>query len=124
MRKLIPFLIVALPCAGLAQAPAASSTNTTQSRLTARVMQRDVDGDGKVSKAEFVAGAGSGKATAKRDPAETFGRLDANHDGYLDASEVQAQVARRMARLDSDGDGKVTGAERSAMRRPAAAGTQ
>lgn len=48
----------------------------------------DTDGDGKVSKDEFI------KARAA-DQEEAFGRIDANADGFIDQVEV-SQIAERM----------------------------
>jgi Ca2+-binding EF-hand superfamily protein len=45
-----------------------------------------------------------------------FARLDSNNDGYLDAPEVNAMLARRFARMDANHDGVLTGDERQAMR--------
>jgi hypothetical protein len=44
---------------------------------------------------------------------ERFGRADANKDGVIDSGEMEAagRGARRMARSDADGDGRVTEAE-------------
>lgn len=73
----------------------------------------DANGDGKVSKEEFL---------AKR-PA--FDRIDGNHDGAINADEVKAMpaVEKRggsgqnfVARFDTDKDGKVTTAEYDAKR--------
>lgn len=73
----------------------------------------DRDGDGRISKAEFVDGRVARLAAA-----------DANGDGTVSAEEMQAgrearraQGADRMfARLDADGDGAITRAEFDASR--------
>ncbi len=74
-----------------------------------RLLADDTDGDGKVSKAEFLAGAKSGKG----DPAKRFVKLDANGDGMLDKSEIDAMLARRFKRLDANGDGVASADERA-----------
>ncbi|MBX9814549.1 MAG: hypothetical protein K2X76_07595, partial [Sphingomonas sp.] len=58
----------------------------------------DRDGDGKITRAEYDA---------------PFAQLDANRDGFVDATERAAapQGGARLARLDRDGDGKITRAE-------------
>ncbi|MDB5669404.1 MAG: hypothetical protein JWO25_363 [Alphaproteobacteria bacterium] len=43
-----------------------------------------------------------------------FDRLDANHDGKIDASDRAASIEARFKRLDADGNGSVTLAEMQA----------
>lgn len=81
-----------------------------QKRLAGRLMAGDTDGDGRVSKAEFLAGAQGGKG----DPAKRFARLDRDKDGLLDRSEVDLMLARRFKRMDVDGDGVASAEERAA----------
>lgn len=77
-------------------------------RQTGRIMAADTDGDGRVSRAELSAVP----TKSGRDPARLFGRMDANHDGYLDKAEIQAALTRRFRRMDRDGNGIVTPEER------------
>ncbi|WP_238560218.1 EF-hand domain-containing protein [Sphingomonas sp. Mn802worker] len=77
-----------------------------------RMLAADTDGDGKVSKAEFLAAATKGKG----DPERRFAKLDRNGDGFIDRQEIAAMSARRFARLDTNGDGVLSAAERSAAR--------
>ena len=78
-----------------------------------RQARGDKDGDGKVSKAEFVDGR-----TAR------LSALDTNRDGTVTAEEMQAgREARRaqgadraFARMDGNGDGMITRAEFDAVR--------
>lgn len=75
-----------------------------------KLLAGDVDGDGKLSNAEFIAAAKSGKG----DPAKRFDKMDRNGDGMLDKAEIDATFTRRFNRLDVDGDGMVSAGERSA----------
>ena len=70
----------------------------------------------------FVLGMGVAPALAakpgKKDPAQTFKKLDANNDGSLTVQEMKgkgkkdaAKVEKRFKKLDKDSDGKVTLAE-------------
>jgi Ca2+-binding EF-hand superfamily protein len=77
-----------------------------------RMMAADTDGDGKVSKDEFIASTKPGKA----DPAKRFAKIDANGEGMLDRSEIDAMLARRFKTLDANGDGGVSAEERAAKR--------
>lgn len=114
MNKLV--LLAALMSApALAQAPASAGSMTLDqflSRQSARIMAADSDGDGRVSKAEMA-----GMARGGRDPSALFDRMDTNHDGYLDATEIKAVLTRRFQRMDADGDGIVSAQERMAARR-------
>lgn len=92
--------------------PAASGVTLQQfeKRHEERLLAADTDGDGRVSKAEFLAAAKAGKG----DPAKRFATLDRNGDGMLDRSEIDAMLARRFKRLDTDGDGVASPSERAA----------
>jgi Ca2+-binding EF-hand superfamily protein len=65
----------------------------------------DGDGDGRVTRDEFIAGR-----------AELFAKRDRNSDGYLDRADLGKRAARRMGnrksdardRLDTNGDGKIS----------------
>ena len=81
----------------------------------ARLAEADTDGDGLLSKEEFI-------ATGAR--AEAFDRLDANSDGMLDTDELGAprqrprgrrSAADRFAAIDTDGDGLISSAEFAAL---------
>lgn len=89
-----------------------------QQRREQRILAADTDHDGKVSLAEFTAAMANGKA----DPARRFARLDRNGDGRVDRQEIAAMAARRFGRIDADGDGRVTKAERKGGAGPARAG--
>jgi Ca2+-binding EF-hand superfamily protein len=95
-------------------------------RARERLMALDTDHDGRISKEEFAArGATMGRredsatpGTPRPDGSRMFDRLDANHDGSLDATEINALLARRFARMDANHDGVLTADERHAMRGP------
>jgi hypothetical protein len=111
-----------------APAPAGGTTFDQWSvHARERLMALDTNHDGKISKDEFAARAAmmghhrKDDATAdanapKSDGARMFTRLDTNHDGYLDAAEINAMLARRFARQDANHDGVLTPDERHAMR--------
>lgn len=78
-----------------------------------RLVKADADKDGAVTLQEFL---------SKRD--DRFAKLDKNADGSLDADEITATLQERadhrtrmmLARLDANGDGKVTREEAAEMR--------
>jgi len=100
-------------------ASAGLSLTAFSARQGRRLLARDTDGDGKVSKAEFFAGGERGGKRAGVDPAGRFAALDRNGDGAVDRSEMDGVAARRFARLDTDRNGVLTAAERTARRRNA-----
>ena len=73
----------------------------------------DADRDGSITKAEGEAMRGQmhQKMTERKKARATssvapFDRLDANHDGSISRAEFDAAHAQRMARMDTNGDGK------------------
>ena len=140
MRKpLIAAALLGLATAAAAQTPPAPaapaggiSFDTWSAKARERLMALDTDHDGKISKEEFAARAamgggrwgghgghgdaqGAGDAP-KRDGSRMFDRFDTNHDGFLDATEINAVLAQRFARMDANHDGVLTEDERHAMR--------
>lgn len=126
-RMALAGALLLLPTIACAQAPqaagderpaAAPRGGMTVEEFTARRERRmlaaDTDGDGRVSRTEFLAAAVQGKG--KGDPARRFAKLDRNGDGMIDRPEIAAMLAHRFARLDTDGDGSLSAAERSAAR--------
>ena len=83
---------------------------TFVARHEKKILADDTDGDGKVSRAEFLAAAKGGKG----DPAKRFAKLDQNDDGMLDKSEIDAMLTRRFRRQDTNGDGVLSADERAA----------
>ncbi|WP_298688426.1 signal transduction protein [uncultured Sphingomonas sp.] len=116
-----PPMAAAAPADASSAAPPAEGGSMTlaqfQARNAARMMAADTDGDGRISLAEWTAqmsgrrGGGGGF-----DPAAMFARMDANHDGVLDKSEIDAASAERFRRMDTNGDGVITPDERMAAR--------
>jgi EF hand domain-containing protein len=120
--------IVALGGAGLALAQGSKPANSGQHKASGQahksgagqgqhwdmfVKAFDANGDGKVSKEEFL---------AKR---PGFDKIDGNHDGSVTSEEVKAMPAVQkhggtgqnfVAHFDADKDGKVTTAEYDAKR--------
>lgn len=122
----LALLLPAMAC-GQAMPPAAQNDSAAArprsgltlqdftSRRERRVLAADTDGDGKVSRAEYLAAAIRGKG----DPARRFARLDRNGDGTVDRQEIASMLARRFARSDTDHDGVLSPTERSAARQSA-----
>ena len=120
--------------ASVAQTPPApadgTSFDTWAAKARERLMALDTDHDGKISKDEFAArgammhghhggdAASAGGDAPKHDGSRMFDRFDANHDGFLDATEINAVLARRFARTDANHDGVLTPDERHAMHGP------
>lgn len=80
------------------------------SRREAALMRADKDGDGRISRAEWIAFAS--ERGAKGHPDRQFARFDTNHNGYLDKGEIDAMLAQRFAKRDTNGDGLLTPDER------------
>lgn len=78
-----------------------------------RIRRRDADADGRIAKAEAVAGAGPGRTgrIVKR-----FEKPDINRDGAVDGAEFDTRTDRRLTRLGRSGDGPVAGEALRAMR--------
>jgi Ca2+-binding EF-hand superfamily protein len=132
-RHIVAAALLGLAGAALAQTPPPApadgvSFDAWAARARERLMALDTDHDGKISKDEFAArgpmmGRREGSAepsagTPRADGSRMFDRLDANHDGYLDTTEINAMLARRFARMDANHDGMLTADERHAMRGP------
>ena len=73
----------------------------------------DEDGDGQVSKGEFLAGGGmrhgQGRGAQYFTQREArFAEIDADKDDAMTLSEYMADTRKRFVAADSDGDGKVS----------------
>jgi len=78
-----------------------------------RFLSMDANGDGVVTEAEMVERI---RARIEARVAKRFARLDRNGDGRIDRDEFELIGAERFARLDADGDGVASGDElRAAM---------
>jgi len=132
--------LIGLASAALAQTPppappaaAGVTFDTWATKARERLMALDANHDGKISKDEFAARAGMMMGGRPAEPAAAgatppapgqagergsrmFDRFDANQDGVLDATEINAILARRFARMDANHDGVLTEDERHAMR--------
>lgn len=93
-----------------------------------RLMRADADGDGAVSKSELEearkkfagqrggpGGRGPGDRGG-RNPGQMFDRMDRNSDGKLTKDEMPEQIAERLMRADTDGDGAVSKEELEKVR--------
>ena len=70
-----------------------------------RFLRWDGDGDGVITEDEMLAAA---QARIARRIAKKFARMDQNGDGRVERAEFDDRGAARFARLDADGDGRIT----------------
>jgi len=80
---------------------------------TVQFLRWDSDGDGVIAEAEMLAAA---QAHLARRIAKKFARMDRNGDGRVERAEFDDTGAARLARLDTDGDGQVSREEIRAYR--------
>jgi len=86
-------------------------------RGEAKFLAADANHDGRISAAEWQAARSDGDGG----PARRFERMDRNHDGFVDRSEIDAALTRRFQNMDANGDGMLTPQERQAAHQRAAA---
>ncbi|QNQ07605.1 EF-hand domain-containing protein [Sphingomonas alpina] len=120
-------LLIAAALASTALAGAAIANPPGQAGRSAGMMRADTDGDGSISRSEYMA-----QAEAR------FARMDANGDGQIAGDEMRrpgrqaatggdaaapmtkaaylAKAGERFARMDANGDGKISADEMQAMR--------
>ncbi len=88
------------------------------------IARADKDGDGALSLQEFSRGTMAQQASLKRpqagrDPAQLFARMDRNGDGKVTADELPEErrpmIERMIKHGDKDGDGALTSEEFSAL---------
>ena len=111
---------------------AIAGQDTPQGRGGGMMMRADTDGDGKISRAEFTAQSearfarmdknGDGFITADemngrggRSPGGRLMSADSDQDGKISRAEFMAQSAERFIKLDTNGDGRISGDEMKAM---------
>jgi Ca2+-binding EF-hand superfamily protein len=83
-------------------------------RLEAEFARLDGNKDGQLSLAEFKAAAPTPKTAA---PAELLGQLDKNKDGKVTQDEFRATPLANFDRIDTNKDGSISDAEKSAATR-------
>ena len=71
--------------------------------LGKRFEKRDADGDGKISKEEFMSGAEK-RGVEEEKAAKRFGRIDTDGDGFISSEEMGAAQERRQKRKSEKTD--------------------
>ncbi|RDE06777.1 EF-hand domain-containing protein [Sphingomonas aracearum] len=88
-------------------------------QVTQRFTRRDADKDGVLSGDELAGPMRGGEGdTARTGLNRAQQRSDTNGDGKISQAEDQAAATARFDRLDTNKDGAIDAAERSAMRMP------
>lgn len=113
LRRCACTALACMPAIAASQPAATMTLQRFEQREESRLMAADGDGDGRISRAEYIGQARSGKT----DPAARFAKIDRNGDGMLDGGEIDAMLTRRFTRLDTNGDGVLTAQERMAARK-------
>jgi Ca2+-binding EF-hand superfamily protein len=84
--------------------------------------RRDTNGDGVLTKAEFMAEKGGRQLSAEQQQkldasrAKRFAAMDKNGDGQVSAAEYFAAAQQRFAAADTNGDGRLTKEELRSLR--------
>jgi hypothetical protein len=118
MRMKRPLICASVMMLATAAAAAPQGVDLAQFQAAERLrlLQADANGDGRLAKAEWTARRQAAGTEARGDPGKMFDRIDANRDGALDSSELDALLVRRFARMDADKNGLLTADERRAAR--------
>lgn len=91
-----------------------------RSRFEAEFNKFDINHDGQLSNAEFMAAAPTGPATAPNG-SELLARMDKNHDGKVTLDEYRAPLLARFDAIDTNHDGVLSPAELQAAQAAARA---
>jgi hypothetical protein len=92
----------------------AEAQNSIAKRLEAEFAKLDGNKDGQLSLAEFKAAAPTPKVAP---PAELLGQLDKNKDGKVTQDEFRSVPLANFDRIDTNKDGTISDAEKSALTR-------
>nr|WP_283938041.1 EF-hand domain-containing protein [Sphingomonas caseinilyticus] len=92
----------------------AEAQGVINQKLEAEFTKLDGNKDGQLSLAEFKAAAPTPKAAP---PSELLGQLDKNKDGKVTADEFRAGPLANFDRVDTNRDGTISEAEKTALAR-------
>jgi len=92
----------------------AEAQNSIAKRLEAEFAKLDGNKDGQLSLAEFKAAAPTPKVAT---PAELLGQFDKNKDGKVTQDEFRSVPLANFDRIDTNKDGTISDAEKSALTR-------
>jgi len=99
MKKLLAGLVVLGIVAGAMATPAFAKKqagNSNADKLIAEFKKLDKNGDGKLSREEFVAGTETvGKGKKEMTPEQQFKSLDKDGDGFLSPTEFAARGGKK-----------------------------
>jgi hypothetical protein len=110
---------------GMARADGDGDGRVSKAEYIARADERfakmDKNSDGKLSGDEIAPPAGNGAATGRGGMMRQrmIERMDTNHDGVVTIDEYRAMVGERFDRLDTNHDGFLDQSEMTAMRQRA-----
>lgn len=123
--------LMAFPVAAIAADDQGMTLEQMQAKTAERFQRMDADKDGRVTRDERKAawgdmrkghdgmgrdGMGPGGYGPGRMGGHMMKEIDTNSDGMISRDEFMTGADRMFSRLDADGDGQITEAEREAMR--------